>query len=198
MAVTPDGGTLLIADVAGHRIRQVDLAGGQITTFAGTGRSRHDGDGGPADRASIWGARAVDVGPDGSVYILEREGNRLRVVNHRTRKIETIAGTGEKGYSGDGGPALSATFNRPKELDVDSSGNIWIVDTENHAIRCIDASSRRIHTVAGTGQVGAGGDGGPATKAGLDRPHGVAIAPDGSCWIGDTNNHRLRLVTPGR
>jgi DNA-binding beta-propeller fold protein YncE len=194
VALSRDGRTLFIADVAGNRIRALDLAAGRITTFAGTGRGRHDGDGGPADRASIWGARAVDVGPDGSVFILEREGNTVRVVNAGSGRIATIAGTGQKGYSGDGGPAATATFNGPKELDVDESGNVWIVDTENHAIRMIDAHSRQIQTVAGTGSRGGGGDGGLATKAQLDRPHGVAVGPDGACWIADTNNHRLRRV----
>jgi sugar lactone lactonase YvrE len=194
VALTQDGKTLLIADVAGHRIRRVDLTTGLITTFAGTGRARHDGDGGPADQASIWGARAVDVGPDGSVYILEREGNRLRVVDPKTGIITTLAGTGTKGYTGDGGPALTATFNGPKELAVDSKGNIWIVDTENHVIRKIDGVARTIQTVAGNGQPGGDGDGGPATRARLDRPHGVAVGLDGSCWIGDTNNHRVRIV----
>ncbi len=194
VALARDGQWLLIADVAGHRIRRVDLATGQITTFAGTGTGRHDGDGGPAVRASIWGARAVDVGPDASVFILEREGNRLRIVGPDTGIISTIAGTARKGFSGDGGPAASASFNGPKELAVDSQGNIWIVDTENHAIRYIDAATNQIQTVAGTGRPGSDGDGGPATKARLDRPHGVAIAPDGSIWIADTNNHRIRRV----
>jgi DNA-binding beta-propeller fold protein YncE len=188
----------LIADVAGHRIRRVALADGRITTLTGTGHGRHDGDGGPADRASIWGARAVEVGPDGSVYILEREGNCLRVVSPETGIITTLAGTGERGYSGDGGPARSARFNGPKELAVDPAGNIWIVDTENHAIRFIDPASKQVRTIAGTGQVGGDGDGGPATAARLDRPHGVAVAPDGSVYIGDTHNHRVRRVAPGR
>jgi sugar lactone lactonase YvrE len=197
VALAVDGRTLYIADVAGNRIRALELANGRITTFAGTGRGRHDGDGGPADRASIWGARAVDVGPDGSVYILEREGNTLRVVT-AANEITTTAGTGRKGYSGDGGPAALATFNGPKELAVDRSGNVWIVDTENHTIRRIDAATKRIRTVAGTGSRGGDGDGGPATKARLDRPHGVAIGPDGACWIADTNNHRVRYLKPSR
>jgi DNA-binding beta-propeller fold protein YncE len=197
VALARDGRSLLIADVAGHRVRSVDFASGQITTFAGTGQARHDGDGGPADRASIWGARAVDVGPDGSVYILEREGNRLRAVSPETGTISTIAGTGAKGYSGDGGPAHLATFNGPKELAVDAAGNIWIVDTENHAIRMIDATTKQIRTIAGKGKAGGEGDGGPAIKSRLDRPHGVAVGPDGSCWIADTNNHRVRRVAPG-
>jgi sugar lactone lactonase YvrE len=197
VALSRDGRTLLIADVAGHRIRSLDLPTGRIATFAGTGRARHDGDGGPAAKAAIAGARAVDVGPDGSVYILEREGNSLRVVRPETATITTIAGTGARGYTGDGGPAASATFNGPKELAVDQAGNIWIVDTENHAIRVVDAATRRIRTVAGTGRQGGDGDGGPPTSARLDRPHGVAVAADGTCFIGDTHNHRIRRVTPG-
>lgn len=196
LALTRDGRTLLIADVAGHRIRSLDLSSGRIGTFAGTGRARHDGDGGPAATAAIWGARAVDVGPDGVVYILEREGNTLRMVRPETGTISTIAGTGARGHSGDGGPAASATFNGPKELAVDPAGNVWIVDTENHAIRVIDAATRRIRTVAGTGRPGGDGDGGPPTSARLDRPHGVAVGPDGTYWIGDTHNHRVRRVSP--
>ena len=165
VALSRDGRTLFIADVAGHRIRSVDLPTGRIATFAGTGKPRHEGDGGPASKAAIAGARAVDVGPDGSVYILEREGNSLRVVRPDTGTITTIAGTGARGYSGDGGPATSATFNGPKELAVDAAGNVWIVDTENHAIRVIDAATHRIRTAAGNGRRGGDGDGGPPTSA---------------------------------
>jgi DNA-binding beta-propeller fold protein YncE len=194
VALDTTGHTLHIADVAGHRIRKVDLPRGLITTFAGTGKPRHDGDHGPAATASIWGARAVACGADGSVFILEREGNRLRVVNPHTGIITTIAGTGARGYSGDGGPATAATFNGPKELAVDCRGNVWIVDTENHAIRFIETGTGLIRTVVGTGKAGSDGDGGPPLRARLDRPHGAAIAADGSLWIGDTNNHRIRIV----
>jgi DNA-binding beta-propeller fold protein YncE len=195
VALDPSGHHLYIADVAAHRIRTVDLATGRMSTFAGTGRARHDGDGGTAARASIWGARAVDVGSDGTVYILEREGNSLRAVDPASRVITTIAGTGSKGYSGDGGPATQAGFNGPKELAVDRRGQVWVVDTENHAIRVVDPVSRMIPTVAGSGKPGGDGDGGAARTARLDRPHGVAVGPDGSIWIADTNNHRLRKVT---
>lgn len=195
VALAKSGMILLIADVGGCRVRQVDLKTGLISTLAGTGKRSHDGDGGPAAAASVFGARAVDVGPDGSIYILEREGNRLRKVEPQTGLIHTVAGTGAKGYAGDGGPAVKATLNGPKELAVSSAGDVYLVDTENHAIRKVDARSGIITTVAG-GRLGSGGDGGPATAAGLDRPHGVAVRPDGSILIGDTNNHRVRRVTP--
>ena len=138
----------------------------------------------------------MEVAPDGTVLILERQGNTLRAVDPATGIITLKAGTGAKGYSGDGGPALAATFNGPKELAVDAAGNIFIVDTENHAIRRIDAQTGTISTVAGSGRRGGRGDGGPATSAELDRPHGVAVAPDGSLYIGDTANHRVRRVAP--
>jgi DNA-binding beta-propeller fold protein YncE len=197
VAIDPEGRSLYIADVAGHRIRKVELATGIISTFAGTGKGHHDGDDRLAELASIWGARAVDVATDGTVFILEREGNTLRTVHPRTGLIHTLAGAGGKGYSGDGGPALSATFNGPKELAVDRSGNLWIVDTENHAIRFIDKETGTVRTVAGVGTLGVAGDGGPASRAHLDRPHGVAIGPDHTIWIADTNNNRIRVIRPG-
>jgi DNA-binding beta-propeller fold protein YncE len=194
VALDPEQHRLFIADVADHRVRVVDLATGVITTFAGTGQGRHAGDGGPASTAAIFGARAVEVGPDGTVFILERQGNTLRAVDPKTGHISTIAGNGAKGYTGDGGPARSATFNGPKELAVDPAGNLFLVDTENHAIRRIDARTHVVTTVAGNGQRGGRGDGGPATAAELARPHDAAIAPDGALLIGDTENHRIRKV----
>jgi DNA-binding beta-propeller fold protein YncE len=194
VALDPEQKRLFIADVADHRVRVVDLATGIIRTFAGTGSPAHSGDGGPATAAGIHGARAVKVGPHGTVYILERQGSTLRAVDRQTGIIQTIAGTGDKAYAGDGGPALAASFNAPKELAIDRDGNLLIVDTENHAIRRLDRRTGIIVTVAGSGRQGSSGDGGPATAAALDRPHGVAIAADGSIYIGDTNNHRIRKV----
>ena len=194
-ALGPDEATLYIADVAGHRVRAVDLRDGTIRTVAGDGRAVHDGDGGPAASSGVHGPRAVEVAPDGTLYILERNGNTLRAVDPRTDRIETIAGTGQQGYSGDGGPASVATFNGPKELALDGDA-LLIVDTENHAIRRIDLATGLIATIAGDGLAGGAGDGGPATAAQLDRPHGVAVSPAGEIAIGDTNNHRIRLVSP--
>ena len=186
-------GKLYIADVAGQRVRVLDLASGRIDTFCGTGKKEHTGDGGPYQSASLLGPRAVAVGPDGAVYLCEREGHSIHKVDLASGKIQRIAGSGKKGYSGDGGSALEATFNGPKEIDVDRQGNIFVVDTENHAIRRVDARSGIITTVAG-GKKGGQGDGGPAMRAGLDRPHGVVASPSGELFIGDTLNHRIRRV----
>lgn len=187
---------LYIADVADHRVRVVDLAAGTIATFVGTGAAEHSGDGGPARAAGVFGARAVKLAADGTVYILERQGSSLRAVDPATGIVETIAGTGARGVGGDGGPALAAVFDAPKEMAIDRDGSLIIVDTENHAIRRIDRLTGIVTTIAG-GRKGPEGDGGAATEAGLDRPHGAVVGPDGAIYIGDTNNHRIRKVVRG-
>ena len=196
LAFDPGERHLYIADVADHRVRAVDMASGTISTFAGTGAGEHSGDGATAREAGVFGARAVKVASDGTVYILERQGSSLRRVDPRTGVITTIAGTTARGYGGDGGPALAAVFDAPKEMALDRDGNILIVDTENHALRLFDLNSGIVSHLAG-GHQGGDGDGGPAEGAGLDRPHGAVVGPDGAVYIGDTNNHRIRKVIRG-
>src|SRR5260370_1012200 len=111
---------LYITDVADHRLRSVDLVAGTIATFAGTGKAEHSGDDGPASKAGVFGARAVKLGVDGTVYILERQGSRLRAVDPATGVISTVAGTGARGYGGDGGPAGSPAGGPPQEKAVDA------------------------------------------------------------------------------
>jgi streptogramin lyase len=199
--VLDDKGGLLIADVGDWKVRRVDLKSGIITTFAGKGkpaggippRSRI-GDGGKAVDAVIVGARGVCIDGRGNTYLCEREGNAIRKVDESGR-ITTIAGTGASGYSGDGAPATLATFRGPKGIRADSQGNLFVVDTENHAIRKVDAKTGLVTTVAG-GRSGSGGDGGPARSAGLARPHGCIVAPDGTIFIADSDNHRVGRVLP--
>jgi DNA-binding beta-propeller fold protein YncE len=167
---------LFIADVADHRVRAIDIASGVITTFAGTGNGRHAGDGGPASAADIFGARAVALAPDDSLYIMERQGSSIRRVHDGI--IDTVAGTGARGYDGDGNDARQAVFDAPKELAVDAAGNIFVVDTENHVIRLIDAQTWTVNTIA----------------TGLARPHGAVIGPDGALYIGDSENHSVRKL----
>jgi DNA-binding beta-propeller fold protein YncE len=176
LALSPDQAKLYIADVAGHRVRVVDLATGTIQTFAGTGEARHDGDGGPATSAAVFGARAVAFAPDDSLYVMERQGSCIRRI--REGVIEAVAGTGARGYAGDGGDARLAVFDAPKEMAVDPAGNIYVVDTENHAIRRIDAKSWIVTTIA----------------SGLARPHGALVAPDGSVLVGDSEHHQIRRL----
>jgi DNA-binding beta-propeller fold protein YncE len=196
LAFGPGETRLYITDVADNRVRVVDLASGVIATFAGTGAAEHSGDGGSAIAAGTFGARAVKVAADGTVYILERQGSSLRAVDPVAGMIATIAGTTARGYAGDGGPALAAVFDAPKEMAIDRDGSLLIVDTENHAIRRIDHRTGIVTNFAG-GRLGPGGDGGPAELAGLDRPHGAVVGPDGAVYIGDTNNHRIRKVVRG-
>jgi DNA-binding beta-propeller fold protein YncE len=186
-------GRLYITDVADHRVRVADLTTGTIATFAGTGVARDDGDGGPALRAGTFGARAVAFAPDGSLYLMERQGSCIRKIEDGI--IQTVAGTGERGYSGDGGDARKAVFDAPKEMAVARNGDVFVVDTENHAIRLIDAKTWIVRTIAGNGTAGPGVDGNPATHACLSRPHGAVVAADGSIYIGDSENHRVRKLT---
>ncbi|MDA1127414.1 MAG: hypothetical protein O2913_01795 [Chloroflexi bacterium] len=185
-------GGLLIADIQDQRIRRLDLTSGIITTFAGNGEKVRSGDGKPALEASIMGARAVCMDSKGNTYIAEREGNGVRKVDSNGI-MSTLAGNGERGYEGDGGPALTATWGSPKAIRCDSGDNIVVVDTENHAIRRIDAATGIVTTIAG-GRLGGEGDGGPATEAALDRPHGCGIDAQGNIFVADSNNHRVRVV----
>jgi len=187
---------LYIADVADQRVRWMDLTRGTVGTLAGNGEKKSIGDGGPLKDASFAGPRAVAFGPDGFLYVVEREGNCVRRVDLKKQTIERFAGTGKKGYTGDGGKAADATFDGPKEIDIDNDGTVYVVDTENEAIRRIEPKTGIVTTVAGKGRTKTPGlgDGGPATAATLGRPHGVAVGPDGALYIGDTNSHRIRRV----
>lgn len=189
-------GKLYIADVADQRVRVVNLTSGTIDTLAGNGKSVSAGDGGAFKNATFAGPRAVACGPDGDIYIVERQGNSVRRIDLKAGTITRFAGTGKKGFTGDGGPATDATFDGPKEIDIDPAGNVYIADTENEAIRRIDGKSGTITTIAGKGRTKTPGlgDGGLATAATLGRPHGVAVGPDGAIYIGDTNSHRIRRV----
>lgn len=184
-------GGLLIADVGDWRIRRLDLKTGTISTFAGRGKPKGKidrnriGESGPATDAVLVGARAVCVDGRGNTYVCEREGNAVRKIDADGR-ISTIAGTSAKGYTGDGGDARKATFNGPKAIRCDRDGNIYVVDTENHAVRRIDRNTNVVTTVAGGRQ---GND-----DKSLDRPHGCIIDDKDNLYIADSSNHRVVMV----
>ena len=181
---------LLIADILDQRIRRLDLVTGKIDTFAGNGLKERSGDGRLARDASLMGPRAVCVDSQGNTYICEREGNGIRKVDVNGI-ISTYAGTGERGYSGDGGLAVSAKWGAPKALRCDKQDNLIVVDTENNAVRKIDSLSGVVTTIAG-GHQGGDGDGGIPTSAGLERPHGCGIDSNGNIYIADGVNHKVR------
>ena len=164
-----------------------------IDRFAGG--SNGDGSPGAGATVSPLGNAVDDIG---NIYIADSENNRIRVVDIGTGIITTVAGTGERGFSGDGGPAIDAVLNNPVDIDVDRSGNIYIVDQSNQRIRKVNASTGIIETIAGTGVPGFSGDGqGPATQAQIRNPAAVAVDTDGSVFVADTGNRRIRKIFPG-
>jgi DNA-binding beta-propeller fold protein YncE len=184
---------LYLADLDNRRIRVVDLKTGIINTVAGNGQRGVPEDGADARSSPLVDPRAVAVDKQGNVYVLERGGHALRVVD-RSGKIRTVVGTGKAGATGDGGDARQATMNGPKHLCIDLDGNVLIADTENHLIRKYLPREGKIVRVAGTGKKGAAGVGGPPEQIELNQPHGVYVHPSGVLYITDSSNHRVLKV----
>src|SRR3990167_6416847 len=163
-----------------------------ITTVAGTGDYGDGGDGGSATAAMLADPSGVALDGSGTLYIADANNNRIRKVD-AAGTITTVAGTGESGYSGDGGLATAASLAYPTVVALDGSGTLYIADTNNQRIRKVDAAGT-ITTVAGTGRYGYSGDGGSATAAILNYPDGVALDNSGNLYIADTANQRIRKV----
>lgn len=161
---------------------------------AGNQHPENNGDAGVATSLGIGDPFGVEVGPDGALYICEVRHHRIRRLDLATGKMTTFAGTGEAGYSGDGGDAREAKLNEPYEIRFDSAGNLFVVEMINHIVRRIERDSNKIETVAGSGVSGFAGDGGPATQAKLFRPHSIAFDSAGKLYIADIGNHRIRRV----
>jgi trimeric autotransporter adhesin len=164
-----------------------------ISTVAGNGVQGFGGDGGPATSAQLSSPLGVAVDSTGSLYIVDSVNNRIRKVSGGV--ITTVAGNGTPGFSGDGGPATSAELRYPSDVAVDSTGNLYITDTNNFRIRKV--SKGVITTVAGNGSPGFSGDGGPATSAELAASLGIAVDSVGNLYIADSNNSRVRKVANG-
>jgi len=186
-------GDLYIADTENHRIRRVTPEG-VIATIAGTGVPGFSGDGGPATSAALNTPYSVALGAQGNLYMTDSENHRIREISP-DGLIHTIAGTGEMGYSGDGGPATSARLNSPQFVFVTRDNEIYVGDEHNHRIRKISPSGI-IVTVAGNGDAGFGGDGGPATEALFSDPECVWVLPSGGFLVADGDNQRIRYVDP--
>lgn len=163
--------------------------------MAGNGKKGVPADGAEAASAPLVNPRAVALDGRGNVYILERSGHALRVVD-RSGKLRTVVGDGRPGDSGDGADARHARLNGPKHLCVDARGNVLIADTENHRIRVYRPEDGTIRRLAGTGQKGTNGLGGPPADAELSQPHGVTIGPGGSVYIADSSNNRILKIVP--
>src|SRR5436309_7931155 len=156
--------------------------------IAGTGVAGFSGDGGPGVQGQINNPYGLTIGPDGALYFCEIGNHRVRRLDLKSGIISTVAGSGQKGYAGDGGPALAASMNEPYEVRFDRAGNMFFAEMQNHVVRRVDAKTHVISTVAGTGMAGFSGDGGPAAKAQLRQPHSIALGPQGRLWISDIGN----------
>jgi uncharacterized protein (TIGR03437 family) len=194
LSVTVDSaGNLYIADFHNNRIRKVALDG-TISTIAGNGIAGYTGDGGAATKAELLDPEGVAVDRAGNVYTAESRNNRVRMISPGGT-ITTFAGNGVGAFTGDGGPATSASLTFPTSVAVSPQGTVFISDTDNKRIRSVN-SSGTIQTLAGNGNYQYAGDGGPAVTAELDYPYGVATDATGNVYIADELNNRVRKVTP--
>ena len=159
----------------------------KIETVAGNGKAGYAAD-------QVSNPYGIAVGPDGALYICEIDNHVVRRLDLKSGKLSTVAGNARKGYSGDGGPATAASLNEPYEVRFDKAGHMFFVEMKNHVVRRVDAKTGIISTVAGTGQAGFAGDGGPAKAALLNQPHSIQFDPAGNLLICDIQNNRIRVV----
>lgn len=169
-------------------------AEGKVITILGDGKAGYTGDNGPADEAQCEQPFGLVIGPDGALYVCETANHVIRRIDLETNNVTTVAGTGEKGYSGDGGSALEAKLDEPYEIRFDKQGNMFFVEMLNNIVRRVDAKTGVISTVAGTGEKGFSGDGKAATEATFNRPHSICFDSAGHLYICDIGNHRVRVV----
>ncbi len=158
-----------------------------VTTLFGTGKPGFADD-------QVNNPYGLAIGPDGALYFCDLDNSRIRRIDLKTRQVTTIAGNGQKGYRGDGGPATEASLNMPHELLFDRKRDLYIAERDNHVIRKIDMKTGIISTAAGTGMRGFSGDGGSAVRAQLNQPHSIVLDGDGSILICDIGNHRIRRL----
>ncbi len=191
VAVEASSGNIYFSDNGNERVRKISSAG-IITTIAGNGTTGSSGDGGPGTAAQLSNPCGIAVWGD-TVFISDKNNHKIRKVTP-SGTITTVAGNGTAGYSGDGGAGTAAKLNNPTGVTVDASSNIYIADYSNNRIRRVNPSGI-ITTLAGTGTAGYSGDGGAATAAQLNLPTGVTSPGDGSIFIADNGNNRIRHIT---
>ena len=172
------------------------MAERRAATLIGNGIAGSCPDGRFAASARIAEPFGVAVGPDGWLYFCDLGNHRIRRVDPAGQTVETVVGSGRSGNAGDGGLATDADIEQPYELRFDPDGNLLFVDMTAHVVRRVDAGSGRIDTVAGNGEAGFSGDGGPATSAMLRQPHSIEIGGDGAILVADIGNHRIRRIDP--
>ncbi len=193
-------GNLYILDQQNQRIRRIDTAG-NIDTVAGTGVRGGAGDGGPALEAEFSWAVGSNPNPsggllyhEGRLYVSDTEADRIRVIDLETGVIDAFAGTGVEGDSGDGGPAIEAQLNAPRDLEIGPDGDLYFAETDNGRVRAINLATGIIRTVVGTGELGLGEERLPATETMLRRPFGIAFDAAGDLYVMDSLNSRILRV----
>lgn len=195
-AVMAPDGTLYIMELHGARVLTVDPVEHIITTYVGSaeapGYEGYGGDGGPATEASMSQSVGLALDEHGTLFLADTRNNCVRAVS-ADGIIETLAGNGAAEMAD--GHGTAAGFNQPYGLDY-ADGQLYVADRANHAIRRVDVATLDVVTIAGMGQAGFAGDGGPAIDARLNGPSGVAVGPDGAVFVADTDNHVVRRIDP--
>jgi DNA-binding beta-propeller fold protein YncE len=186
-------GNIYIAERDNHVVRKVEANTGIISTFAGTGMPGFSGDGGPAARAQLRQPHSIAVDPRGKLLICDIGNHRIRQVDFSTGTIETYGGTGERQPTPDGAPVKTAPLNGPRTMSFDRDGNLYLALREGNAIYRIASKAGTIHHLAGTGEQGYSGDGGPARLAKLAGPKGLAYG-GGRLYVADTESHVIRSI----
>ena len=187
-------GHLYVAERDNHVIRKIDLKTGIITTVAGTGVAGFSGDGGSGTRAQLRQPHSIVFDRDGTLLICDIGNQRIRRLNLMTGVIDTYAGTGDAQPTPDGAPVAGTPLKGPRTLALAPNGDLYLALREGNAIYRIDRRRQTLHHVAGTGEQGYTGDGGPAVAAKLGGPKGLALAPDGALYIADTESHVIRRI----
>jgi len=184
-------GSFFIADTQNNCVRVLDLVGWTIEAFAGTGEAGYSGDGGPAAEATFSRPTGVAAGRDGDVFICDRGNHAVRRVSAADGVVTTVAGTGEAGYGGDGGPGTESRLAGPSGAALDGRGGLVICEAEGHRVRRLDLESGVISTVAGTGEAGVAEDGSEAVGAQLSAPSGVAVDGEGNVYVAEAGANRI-------
>lgn len=204
VVVSQTTGATYVLDTRNFRIRRIN-AEGIIETVAGGAMAGFAGDGGPPsaalfafqkpnDNPEPGGGLAIDA--QDRLYVVDTENQRVRRVDFAANLVETVAGNGTAGFSGDGGPATDASLNYPRDAAIGGDGRLYIADTDNHRIRVVDLATGTIVTYVGNGDAAFGGDGSLPSLASLQRPWGIGFDPTGNLYIADTFNNRIRKVMP--